>query len=182
MNIPRLILHILTISFLYLGISFGQDWDHAPKPEAYPVKEIYKGKVASPILDSKKAKMFRTVLRRGAKEGPNFAGHYTMVVWGCGLGSFELAIVDAKTGKIYFPPFGCISLAGGIDLPIYGGKDINPGFNLDSKVFFVIGLEDKPDPNPKDRAAQFYVFDEGKFRMIYSIPTPWNEEEKSPPK
>jgi hypothetical protein len=176
MPMKRSILFLFSI-FLFLspGIGFAQDWEHAPKPEDYPVKDIYKGKVAPVILDCKKAKMFRTVLRQGAKTGPNFAGHYTMVAWGCGLGSFEIAVIDAKTGKVYFPHFECISLAGGIDLPIYGGDDVNPGFRLDSKVFFVIGIEDKAGANPKDRAAQFYVFDEGTFKLVYSIPAPFPE-------
>ena len=157
----------------------AQDWQHAPKPEDYSVKEVYKGKIASVILDTKKARMFRTVLRQGAKEGPNFAGQYIMVAWGCGLGSFELAVIDAKTGRVYFPPFGCITLAGGIDLPIYGGDMPNPGFRLDSKLFIIVGIEDKADAKPSDRATKFYVFDKGKFKLVYSIPAPLQAEEDS---
>lgn len=44
------------------------------------------------------------MLHRGAKEGPNFAGHYTIVGWGCGSSCLEFAIVDASTGRVYFPP------------------------------------------------------------------------------
>jgi hypothetical protein len=163
--------------FLCRDTCLAQDWNHAPKPQDYSVKEVYKGKIAPVILDTKKARMFRTVLRQGAKAGPNFAGHYTMVAWGCGLGSFELAIIDAKTGRVYFPPFGCITLAGGIDLPIYGGNTPNPGFRLDSKLFVILGIEDKADANPGDRAAKFYVFDKGKFKLVYSIPAPLSEED-----
>ena len=47
--------------------------------------------------------MYRTVIRNGAKEGPNFAGHYTIVVWGCGLNCRQLAIVDARSGEVFFP-------------------------------------------------------------------------------
>jgi hypothetical protein len=45
------------------------------------------------------------MLREGAKQGPNFAGHYTVVMWGCGSDCMEVAVVDAKTGHVYFVPF-----------------------------------------------------------------------------
>jgi hypothetical protein len=44
------------------------------------------------------------MIRSGSKEGPNFAGHYMIVEWGCRTECFQAAIVDAKTGKIYQPP------------------------------------------------------------------------------
>jgi len=49
--------------------------------------------------------MFRTKLREGAKKGPNFAGHYTVITWGCGTDCRLVAIVDARTGRVYFAPF-----------------------------------------------------------------------------
>ena len=44
--------------------------------------------------------MYRTKLREGAARGPNFAGHYTAVTWGCGTGCQILAVVDARTGQL----------------------------------------------------------------------------------
>ncbi len=44
------------------------------------------------------------MLREGAQQGPNFAGHYTLVRWGCGSGCIEMAIVDAKSGRVFHPP------------------------------------------------------------------------------
>lgn len=43
------------------------------------------------------------MLREGAKAGPNFAGHYTIVSWGCGTACIEVAIVDATNGHVFFP-------------------------------------------------------------------------------
>jgi len=37
--------------------------------------------------------------------GPNFAGHYFVIRWGCGSECLMMAIVDARTGKVYDPPF-----------------------------------------------------------------------------
>lgn len=44
--------------------------------------------------------LYRTKLREGAARGPNFAGSYTVVTWGCGTGCQILAVVDARTGQL----------------------------------------------------------------------------------
>ena len=44
--------------------------------------------------------MYRTKLREGAARGPNFAGRYTAVTWGCGTSCQILAVVDARTGQL----------------------------------------------------------------------------------
>src|SRR4051812_2968655 len=67
----------------------------APRFEHYPARGIYKGPVARVRLDSKKARMFRTRLREDSRGGPNFAGHYTVVIWGCGTGCAQMGVVDA---------------------------------------------------------------------------------------
>jgi hypothetical protein len=40
-----------------------------------------------------------------AEAGPNFAGHYVIVTWGCGSSCLMMAIVDLKTGRVFPPPF-----------------------------------------------------------------------------
>ena len=37
-------------------------------------------------------------------EGPDFAGHYKVVTWGCGAGCVQFAIVNVQTGDVHFPP------------------------------------------------------------------------------
>ena len=74
-----------------------------PRLEDYPAP-VYKGKPAALKLNgSKEARNFRTRLREGAKEGVNFAGHYTVVQWGCGTACLQAAFIDAKTGAVFFP-------------------------------------------------------------------------------
>ncbi len=55
------------------------------------------------LKSHKNARMFRTNLRNAAKEGVNFAGHYVFTGWGCGTNCSENAIIDARTGRVYFP-------------------------------------------------------------------------------
>jgi hypothetical protein len=71
----------------------------------YPAQEHFHGRPAQVDLSSAEgARRFRTVLRGGAAGGPNFAGAYTLVRWGCGTNCGQLAIVSARTGKVYFGP------------------------------------------------------------------------------
>jgi hypothetical protein len=46
-----------------------------------------------------------TTGRELAAAGPNFAGHYVIVKWGCGSPCLMAAIVDLKTGRVFPPPF-----------------------------------------------------------------------------
>src|SRR5262245_22010135 len=59
----------------------------------YAVTERFRGTPAVPDLASAKdARRFRTVLRDGARKGPNFAGSFTIVSWGCGTSCQSHAI------------------------------------------------------------------------------------------
>jgi len=47
---------------------------------------------------------YRTQLKRTVAAGVNFAGHYSLVRWGCGTSCTQLAIVDLLTGEIWHDP------------------------------------------------------------------------------
>lgn len=84
------------------------DWARAPAPrfEDFPATESFSGTPAPVDLRSRPwAREFRTVLRAGAAEGPNFAGAYTLVLWGCGTQCQRWAVVDARTGRVHGHPF-----------------------------------------------------------------------------
>jgi len=73
----------------------------------YAVDSVYHGSLAPvDLASSPKARRFRTVLRRGAEEGPNYAGHLTVVTWGCGTSCIDVALVDARTGRVTPSPIG----------------------------------------------------------------------------
>ena len=65
---------------------------------------IFKGKLAPPDFKTDRAAfLFRTQIKNQCKsEGINFAGHFTLVHWGCGSACEEIAIVDRTNGKIYY--------------------------------------------------------------------------------
>ena len=87
-----------------------------PKFEDYPVV-VPEIKSPAPVDLSR-----RTVLRHGAKKGPNFAGRYTVVIWGCGAPCKSFSIVDAITGKVHEPGFSLT---------------LGASFRIDSDLFIV---------------------------------------------
>lgn len=50
-----------------------------------------------------KAKTFRTNLKNALSEGVNFAGKFIVTNWGCGTGCSYGAVIDGKTGNMFFP-------------------------------------------------------------------------------
>jgi len=93
---------LLTLIMLSGGL-IGQASD-LPRFEDFGVRVAFTGKAAPPILDTPRARKFRTRPRLGADVGPNFADHYTVATWGCGSGCHALAIIDAESGKVFFDP------------------------------------------------------------------------------
>jgi hypothetical protein len=75
----------------------------APRFEQFATREFYRGKPAPVDLRSYPgAREYRTVLRDGARAGPNFAGHLTLVDWGCGSPCVRIAIIHARSGHILY--------------------------------------------------------------------------------
>lgn len=78
----------------------SQERNPRPQFSAYPVKEVYRGEPAKPII-TKEWLSSRTMIRRGADSDVEFAGHYTIPRWGCGADCNGFVIVDSINGKIY---------------------------------------------------------------------------------
>ena len=77
------------------------------------------------------AKRFITRISEAYKDGPNFAGHYTVATWGCGSGCQNSAVIDNETGEI-------------IDFGIESSYGLD--FNLDSKILITNPKKSFPDP------------------------------------
>ena len=130
----------------------------APRFEDYPVREVYKGAVADVRLDSRRARMFRTRLREDSRGGPNFAGRYTVVVWGCGTGCAQMGVVDSKTGRVYFPPVEYM------DIPDTEDEAVRSRwFRLDSRLLRI--TKDFYD-GMGTYTAYYYLFEGGRFRLL----------------
>jgi hypothetical protein len=109
-----------------------------------------------PDLSDPQAHTFRTRLTEGAKSPPDFAGFYTVVEWGCGSPCQTHALIDRRTGKVYFFP----------DATSLGAE-----YRVDSLLFVA---------NPPKDVLEYY---EGKLppaneRLFYSYYYVWEEAQK----
>ena len=118
--------------------------------EDYPVAEIYKGEIAEVDFESYPAAYeFRTRITEGAKEGPNFAGQYTVVTWGCGSSCGISAIVNSKTGKI-------------VHFGLYSFADII--YKLDSRLLIV--YSGPPSSEEGEPMIDYYELKDEKLELI----------------
>jgi hypothetical protein len=154
----------------------------SPRFGDYPVKEVYRGRIAPVVLDTKRARMFRSRLREDSRAGVNFAGHYTVVFWGCGTGCAQVAVVDAKTGRVYWPPLEYTDIP---DRP-EDGEDAataaarHPNFRPDSKLLV---LTRNHYDGRGSYTAYYYLFDRNRFRLLRQAEEryPDRDAESSPP-
>jgi hypothetical protein len=111
------------------------------KFEAYKVGQVYRGQPAPVRIVTANQRMFRTRIRDGSKEGPNFAGHFTVISWGCGLGCLDVEVVDAISGQAYddAPFSGLVFLTGAQSGREYQGLVYQP----DSRLLIADGCQDK---------------------------------------
>lgn len=79
-----------------------------PDSGKYTVKSKYSGKVVLPDFNGRDREYngFRTRIRNGMKEGPNFAGHYSLVQIGCGTGCTFALVGNNKSGRVHSFPRG----------------------------------------------------------------------------
>lgn len=152
-----LFLTCIVVSAATYAVSPLPDFSKYPIPEA----ELFKGTPAPVDLSSYKgAKTYKTKLQEGEKEGPNFAGHYTVVSFGCGTQCQDNWLIDAKTGKVLdrFPS-------------IVGTK-----YQVDSTLLII----NPPDPDLKKAYEEhpeqpllgtmettYEVWKEGKFKVVH---------------
>ncbi|WP_268121954.1 hypothetical protein [Roseivirga pacifica] len=63
--------------------------------------EVYQGALAEPDFSTAPdAKAFESRIKDACNNGINFAGHYTLVIWGCGAPCQTGVVVNRKTGEI----------------------------------------------------------------------------------
>lgn len=142
---------------------------NVPHFDDYSVKKIFKGKPATvDVKTQAQARRYHTMLRIGAARGPNFAGHYTIVGWGCGTSCLEFAIVDAITGKVFFPP----------GIPYIDGHfvDLGPGesmpefitlrYSIDSRLLVLLGA---PGEDESQAGIAYFEWTGASLKKIHFI-------------
>src|SRR5215472_1578913 len=97
-----LIIAITTVAALITAAYADQPFD------GFPAGSVYRGHPAMPDFQrrDREFKDFRTRIRNGIKEGPNFAGRYKVIQIGCGTGCTFVVVADVSTGRLYSFPRG----------------------------------------------------------------------------
>lgn len=120
---------------------------------------------ATPDVRAGTSHLYRTVIREGAKKGPDFAGHYTIIRIGCGAATVCVAIADARSGKVYFPSELEQATALQVDT---GGTDVDIlNYRRDSSLLIVVG---SPNENPAHAGVSYYRWHSGKLSLIRFTP------------
>jgi hypothetical protein len=137
-----------------------------PRFEDYPLSEIFNEKPSPPKLLRPGERLFRTRIREGAAKGPNFAGHYSIAEWGCGSSCVSIAVVDAKTGHVYWGPFAILGYGGVLKYADVSQDDYQPlSYKLNSRLFVVRGC-----PEDENCASYFYEWRRSTFRLLRKVP------------
>jgi hypothetical protein len=137
--------------------------------EDYPVGRVYKGNIAALKL-SKYDESDRVRLKWAIdNQEVNFAGHYIVTTWSCGMWCSTVAIIDAKTGIVsWFPgvPQVCFPH---LDEDFACDENFtNIEYEIDSSLieFFGFGFEKSPDG---ERGFHYYKFERGRFIPLKSL-------------
>jgi len=134
-----------------------------PRFDQYSVEIKFKSKpIVVDLKSHPRAKMFRTILRNAASEGPNFADHYRIVRWGCGTSCIEYAVIDLSNGKVFISPKPAVT-----DLV----------FHLDSRLLVVnpidsLTFHEYGDRLPEYVMTRYLVWEKNKFTQIDSTMKP----------
>lgn len=112
----------------------------------YPATEHFRGKPKAPRLTGLVIPdRYRPLILEAARQGPNFAGAYTVATYGCGTGCEAVLVIGARSGKVYKAPVAAT----------YGVT-----FKRSSRLLV---LNADPVHRLKPR---YFVFDQGRFDEI----------------
>lgn len=135
---------------------FGRFPVNSPSDTSRPIR---------PDVRSGKAHLYRTVIREGAKQGPNFAGHYTIIRIGCGAATVCVAIADTHSGKVFFPSE--LENASALQIAIPGPDVDTLNYRRDSQLLIVVG---SPNENSTRAGVSYYLWRSNKLSVIRFTP------------
>jgi hypothetical protein len=136
----------------------------APRFEDFPVaaSDVYRGR-PSPIVRTNlgaNGAYVDSVLRSYSGERPDFAGHLTVVQWGCGSPCQMVMFIDTRTGRVVPQSLNNV---GGVE------------YQRSSRL--LVADPGRPEPeDPPDCSAcgrtAYYVWEGGQLRPLGSGPHP----------
>ncbi len=163
----RVVLLAFAVSLL-AAVTLGQR-TKSLEFKSYPAAVTKKTAGAIDFRNSPGASTFRTRLREALKGEVNFAGRYIITGWGCGTGCSHSAIIDAITGRVYFPDelLGVGVSYGDIpdDYEVYT-------YRKNSRLLIIRGTPGPDVENSPERkqGTYYYEWRANRLRLIKFIP------------
>jgi hypothetical protein len=170
---------MLFLATILLSMAMAQSGPEAPlRPSfaKYPAgKSNFKLTLALPRLRTPEERRFRSVLRNGIKKGynvveggtenervgPNFAGHFILVQWGCGSDCMEAAVIDGVDGTVLQLPRQDRALPPTFQIAT-GSADMRTlKFRTESRL---LGI-----PNRPDGIIYYYVLEGHVWRYVGKV-------------
>ena len=183
----KLIIIVVTLTVLQ-GADAQTHSTRLPTFEDYPVKEVFRGVPHPPILITPEQHHYRARIREGVEKGwgvwtngkwgkeqnrpgPNFAGHYVVIVWGCGAPCLMMAVCDADSGAVYNPP---LSATDGLSLPLLVfpnsvGRDADLEYRRDSQLMIIKATPHWDRPNAQSYSFYFLLQDK-QWKLLRRVP------------
>jgi len=134
-----------------------------PQFRDYPA-EPYSGPSAPVILATPDEVNFRTRLREAVRQPANFAGSYSLALWGCGTSCVTGAAVNLKTGHVVWLPSSICCWPMDVD-----SKFQPVVAHLNSTLIVLSGLRNEKEG---DQGAHFYSLEGERFGHILDVPRP----------
>jgi hypothetical protein len=152
--IPLVITAALAVHGQRQAISFGK----------YPVA-VEKPRIkAIDFKRHKDALSMRTGLTGALRGGVNFAGHHVVAGWGCGTGCTNAAIIDTRTGDLFWP-----DQFYNVDASYGGGySDKQLDFRKNSRLLIIHGRPGGKDENApgKPSGDHYYEWTGKRLRLL----------------
>ena len=160
----------LIFAFLFLcpnAIAFAKK--RIPRFEDYPVTTIYKGKPIPLKLTREEKRVYGEKLQHTIENygEVDFAGRYIVAYWSCGMWCNWSAVIDAKTGKVYWWD-GILSVCWPkLDKDFACTENFsNVEYRIDSKLIILFGTRNGVGV----RGFHYYKFEKGRFIHLKSVP------------
>lgn len=147
-------LPIIAFVFCFSFSIFAQN--KTPEFADYPANETYNGKNRSVKIKTDHKYLKKRLDWAVKNQKPNFAGHYILTFWGCGVSCIQGAAIDAKTGKVYFLGFSVVSL---------DNRELFK-HRLDSSLIIFHGMRREIETDDGDH---YYRFDGEKFVHLKTV-------------
>jgi hypothetical protein len=161
----------IAVLILFVTNCFGQRSKKDPLFEDFSVT-VFQDKVASVKLQSHpKAKTYRTMLRLYVKDGVNFAGHYIIGTWGCGSNCLTIAIIDGKTGNVFFPS-EFFNFGQGFEFK-EGNEESTLQFKPNSNLIIAEGILGFETDASAKAGKYYFVWKDNHLQLVYKEKRQW---------